>query len=51
MIVLVCADFGLLTSAPTGTNIALLVPLPLAFALGVPWRCASGAGTRGPTGD
>ncbi|MFG2288467.1 APC family permease [Streptomyces sp. NPDC048595] len=34
VIALVCADFGLLTNAPTGTNIALLAPLPLAFALG-----------------
>ncbi|MGW1376807.1 APC family permease [Streptomyces sp. NPDC002446] len=34
LIVLVCAHFDLLTNAPTGVNLALLSPLPLAFALG-----------------
>ncbi|UKY48447.1 APC family permease [Streptomyces inhibens] len=34
LIVLVCRNFGLLTDAPTGINIALLAPLPLVFAAG-----------------
>ncbi|MFI9048593.1 APC family permease [Streptomyces sp. NPDC053427] len=35
LIALVCRDFALLTGASTPVNGALLVPLPLAFALGV----------------
>lgn len=34
LLVLVCRNFGLLTGASTGVNLALLAPLPLAFALG-----------------
>ncbi|MYX11777.1 amino acid permease [Streptomyces sp. SID8375] len=35
LIVLVCRNFGLLTEASTGVNLALLAPLPLVFALGL----------------
>ncbi|MFI7099356.1 APC family permease [Streptomyces sp. NPDC050161] len=35
LIVLVCRNFDLLTGASTGINIALLAPLPLAFAAGL----------------
>ncbi|MEI5131082.1 hypothetical protein RB199_01545 [Streptomyces libani] len=35
LIVLVCRNFGLLTEASTGVNLALLAPLPLVFVLGL----------------
>ncbi|MEV7377597.1 hypothetical protein [Streptomyces lydicus] len=35
LLVLVCRHFALLTNAPAGVNLALLVPLPLVFALGL----------------
>nr|WP_206323957.1 APC family permease [Streptomyces sp. HNM0574] len=35
LIVMVAANLDLLTGAPTAVNVALLVPLPLAFAAGV----------------
>ncbi|MFH9224288.1 APC family permease [Streptomyces lydicus] len=35
LLVLVCRHFALLTNAPAGVNLALLVPLPMVFVLGL----------------